>query len=95
MMRNLALAIVLMGAFLETAQAELDEYSGLCDASAAVSLGGGRFVVAEDENLNKLFTYRMGESEPQSSLDLLDYLGNANGDDPHRVRSRGGGPDRQ
>lgn len=83
MMRSLTLAIVLMGVSVEMARAEPDEYSGLCDASAAVSLGGGRFVVAEDENLNKLFTYRMGESEPQSTLDLLDYLGNENGDDPH------------
>lgn len=82
MMRGLALAIMLIIVGVETARAEPDSYSGICDASAAVSLGGGRFVVADDENSNKLFTYQIGESEPLSSLDLLDYLGNETDGDP-------------
>lgn len=82
MKRCLVLALGLLGILIETAQAEPDSYAGLCDASAAISLGGGSFVVAEDENLNKLFVYQADEQQPQSTLDLLDYLGNANGDDP-------------
>ena len=79
MIRCLAFAVGLCG-LAGAACAQADVYSGLCDASAAITLGGGRFVVAEDENINKLFTYQAGQRQPVSELDLLDYLGNANGD---------------
>lgn len=84
-MRFLALMIGSVGFMTGAVHAQPDMYSGLCDASGAVALGDGQFVVAEDENINKLLVYKIGERQAQSSLDLLDYLGNANGDDPREA----------
>jgi hypothetical protein len=56
------------------AQAE-DRYLGACDASAAVALGQGHFVVADDEN-NVLRVYRRASPEPVAEVDLTDYLRN-------------------
>lgn len=38
-------------------------YQGLCDASAAVALGGGYFIVADDES-NDLRVYQRGQAAP-------------------------------
>jgi hypothetical protein len=58
----------------------VQRYYGMCDASAAVDLGFGRFVVADDER-DVLQVYQYGQPQPVASLDLIDYLGNrkANG----------------
>ncbi|WP_187395177.1 DUF3616 domain-containing protein [Pigmentiphaga aceris] len=45
----------------------------MCDASAAVSLGGGHFVVADDES-DVLKVYRRGASQPLNELRLTRYL---------------------
>jgi hypothetical protein len=50
-------------------------YRGICDASAAVAIGGGHFVVADDE-ADVLQVYRRGVPEPVAALDLTDYLHN-------------------
>ena len=55
-----------------------ETYSGMCDASAAVSIGKGRFVVADDE-LDVLRIYQKSHSAPVASLDLIDYLHNRKG----------------
>lgn len=56
------------------------EYKGMCDASAAVSLGKGHFVVADDES-DVLRIYQRGTPGPLASVDLTDHLRNraANG----------------
>ncbi|HSW05076.1 DUF3616 domain-containing protein [Aquabacterium sp.] len=68
----LAAAIATMaccGAFAEVA------YRGLCDASAAVGLGGGHFVVADDES-DVLRIYKRGTPMPVNAVDLTDHLRN-------------------
>ena len=55
-----------------------ERYTGMCDASAAVSIGHGRFVVADDE-LDVLRVYQKSASAPVASLDLIDYLRNRKG----------------
>ncbi len=57
-----------------------ERYTGMCDASAAVALGHGRFVVADDE-LDVLRIYQKSASAPVGSLDLIDYLHNRKGTD--------------
>ena len=52
-----------------------ERYRGMCDASAAAALGGGHFVVADDES-DVLRIYRRGAAEPVGSSDLVDYLQN-------------------
>jgi hypothetical protein len=57
----------------EAARPRVVEYRGLCDASAAVFLGAGRFVVACDED-NTLRVYRRTEPEPARSIPLDGFL---------------------
>lgn len=52
-----------------------DSYRGMCDASAAVSLGQGHFVVADDEG-DVLRIYKRNNTDPVGSVDLTDYLRN-------------------
>lgn len=55
-----------------TLSAKIFRYQGMCNASAAVALDAGRFVVADDDR-NILMVYRRGEAEgrevPLSNLD--------------------------
>jgi Protein of unknown function (DUF3616) len=53
----------------------LERYGGICDASAAVALGNGRFVVADDE-CDVLRVYRRGVEKEVGHLDLAAYLRN-------------------
>ncbi|MBT9502636.1 MAG: DUF3616 domain-containing protein [Burkholderiaceae bacterium] len=55
------------------AQAAPEIYRGLCDASAAVALDAGHFVVANDEN-NTLAIYQRGQPEAVATLSLADFL---------------------
>jgi hypothetical protein len=65
---------VLGAGFCATAAAQAQEsYQSMCDASAAVSLGGGHFVAADDES-DILKIYRRGASQPVSELRLARYL---------------------
>jgi hypothetical protein len=48
-------------------------YQGLCDASAAVALDAGHFVVGDDEH-NTLYIYRRGKAEAIASLNLSKFL---------------------
>ena len=58
-----------------SAAAAQDGYLGLCDASAAVALGRGHFVVADDES-DVLRIYKRGTAKPVGNVDLIDYLRN-------------------
>lgn len=76
--RAACLAFLLLGAGGTSALAQQPPvYRGVCDASAAVSLGNERFVVAEDEH-NVLLVYRIGQPEAVGRVDLTDYLGSRN-----------------
>lgn len=52
-----------------------ERYTGMCDASAAVSLGHGRFVVADDES-DVLRVYQKSDRKLVGSLSLIKYLKN-------------------
>jgi hypothetical protein len=52
-----------------------DSYREMCDASAAVAIGQGRFVVADDEG-DVLRVYKRGHAKPVAEVDLIDYLHN-------------------
>jgi len=52
-----------------------DSYRGMCDASAAVAIGQGHFVVADDEG-DVLRVYKRSAAKPVAEVDLIDYLGN-------------------
>lgn len=56
------------------AAAAVEQYRGLCDASAAVALDATHFVVAGDED-NTLRLYTRGEPEPAGMLPLAGFLG--------------------
>ena len=58
-----------------SAAAAQDSYLGMCDASAAVALGQGHFVVADDES-DVLRIYKRGTAMPVGNVDLIDYLRN-------------------
>lgn len=62
------------------AQAQIN-YTGMCDASAAVGLADGHFVVADDES-DVLRLYKRGVASPVGTVDLTDHLRNRepNGD---------------
>jgi hypothetical protein len=51
----------------------VSNYSGPCDASAAVSLDADHFVVGNDEH-NTLFIYRRGQAQAIGSLNLSKFL---------------------
>ncbi|MEO8317060.1 MAG: DUF3616 domain-containing protein [Bradyrhizobium sp.] len=64
--------ILLIGACVPAAaedQLSIVEYSGMCDASAAIALENGIFVVASDED-NILRVYRRGEPAAAQSIPL-------------------------
>jgi hypothetical protein len=69
------LSLLLMGFSLmgPSAQATTFDYRGICDASAAVALDADHFVVADDES-NKLFVYRRGDSKAETDIDLTKSL---------------------
>jgi hypothetical protein len=69
------LSLLLMGFSLmgPSAQAATFDYRGICDASAAVALDADHFVVADDES-NKLFVYRRGDSKAETDIDLTKSL---------------------
>lgn len=48
-------------------------YHGPCDASAAVALDAGHFVVGDDEQ-NMLYIYRRGQAQAIASLNLSKFL---------------------
>ncbi|NJD25423.1 MAG: DUF3616 domain-containing protein [Betaproteobacteria bacterium] len=52
------------------------DYAGPCDASAAVALDAGHFVVGNDER-NRLHIYRTGQPKPVGTLDLDAFLATA------------------
>ena len=70
--RLLCVAVVALTACAAAAQ---DSYRGMCDASAAVALGKGHFVVADDEG-DVLRIYKRGTAMPVGRVDLIDYLHN-------------------
>ena len=70
---SLAAAVALTAP--KPAAAQATSYSGLCDASAAVSIGNDHFVVAEDEH-EVLMVYRRGSPKAVTRIDLGSYLGN-------------------
>ena len=57
-----------------SAQAEIVTYKGMCDASAAVALDEGRFIVANDER-NTLRIYKRNQPDAESLIDLSTFLG--------------------
>ena len=69
---RLLFVVWMVQAFSAVAQ---DSYQGMCDASAAVYLGHGHFVVADDES-DVLRIYKRGTSMPVGAVDLVDYLKN-------------------
>ncbi|HEY0953279.1 MAG TPA: DUF3616 domain-containing protein [Roseateles sp.] len=71
-MRRLA-ALLLIAAGAASAQATQTRYEGLCDASAAVALDAGHFVVADDER-NTLVVYRRGDAQRVAELELAKFL---------------------
>jgi Protein of unknown function (DUF3616) len=71
----LMLLLLLMGPAWAQPHATEQRYVGMCDASAAVDMGQGLFVVADDEK-DVLQIYRYGQSQPVAALDLADFLGN-------------------
>ena len=69
----MALGLVVTAAAADPPAGAVIEYQGLCNASAAVALDGGRFLVADDEDKPKTFlrVYRSGRPEgPLSALPL-------------------------
>jgi hypothetical protein len=55
------------------AQGKIQEYKGICDASAAVAAGRDAFVVANDED-NVLRLYGRDDPQPRPLLDLNAHL---------------------
>ena len=71
----LAALLVSVGAYAAEPAAQMTQYSGICEASAAVPLDAQHFAVAEDEG-NALRVYRLGQSAPsRAPLDLAGFLG--------------------
>lgn len=50
-------------------------YQGMCDASAAIALGHGHFIVADDES-DILHLYKRGTATPVGTVDVVDFLHN-------------------
>lgn len=72
----LAIAVALVLAPCATPQVSpgITEYSGMCDASAAVAVGPTMFIVGNDED-NVLRVYRRDEpGEPVYTFDLTSFL---------------------
>lgn len=75
--RGLAVAVIALAA-AGAAGAEV-RYRGMCDASAAVAIGKGHFIVADDES-DVLRVYRRERAAPVAAVDLSDYLRNRDPD---------------
>jgi len=74
------LAVCALSPAANRAQPPAFEYRGTCDASAAVTIGGEHFIVANDED-NDLRVYRFGAPEPVAVIGLSEFAG-AGADDP-------------
>jgi hypothetical protein len=61
-----------------SAHTKIQEYIGICDASAAVPIGRDAFIVANDED-NVLRLYRRDDPQPRPLLDLNAHLKITNG----------------
>jgi hypothetical protein len=76
-MKHLPVITLVLAACCGTAagqqNAAVVEYSGMCDASAAVALDEGMFVVASDED-NVLRVYRRGEPNATQTFPLDSFL---------------------
>ncbi|MDQ3959938.1 MAG: DUF3616 domain-containing protein [Pseudomonadota bacterium] len=80
MKHNIQIALVILATPLLTLPvtsqtcAEVTEYSGMCDASAAIAVRPEMFVVANDED-NTLRVYKHDKpSEPVHTVDLTSFL---------------------
>ena len=67
------LVLMVTAAAADPPASALVTYQGLCNASAAVAIDGGRFLVADDEDKPKTFlrVYRVGHAEGPLSALLL------------------------
>jgi hypothetical protein len=76
-MKHLQIIALVLAASCDTAagqqNATIVEYSGMCDASAAVPLAADMFVVANDED-NVLRVYRRGEPNAAQTFPLDPFL---------------------
>ena len=70
----LFLNTLLMAAPVHAVHAEETRYLGLCDASAAVGLGAGHFVVADDDR-HVLTIYQRGKPDAVACVELLRNSG--------------------
>ena len=70
-----AILAILFAAGLSAQAGEqpVSTYSGPCDASAAVALDAGHFVVGNDEQ-NTLYIYRRGQAQAIAALNLSKFL---------------------
>lgn len=76
-MKVATVAAVLWGAAMQglaQMSGPVTRYVGTCDASAAVEIGKGYFVVGDDEQ-STLNIYRLGQPEVVASVSLGAYLG--------------------
>jgi hypothetical protein len=70
---QLIVASMALPAAPAAAQGKIQEYKGICDASAAVAAGPNAFVVASDED-NTLRLYSRADPQPRPLLDLGAHL---------------------
>ena len=70
------LVLMVTAAAADPPASALVAYQGLCNASAAVAIDGGRFLVADDEDKPKTFlrVYRVGHSEAATRGRKVDCL---------------------
>ncbi|MBL8414483.1 MAG: DUF3616 domain-containing protein [Propionivibrio sp.] len=61
------------GLSAQAGEQPVSTYSGPCDASAAVALDAGHFVVGDDEH-NTLYIYRRGQAQAIAALNLSKFL---------------------
>lgn len=69
-----AAALLVAGLTVAAGAADIVTYAGACDASAAVALDSGHFVVGSDEN-NVLAVHRLGQAASVATLTLTAFLG--------------------
>ncbi|WP_368184653.1 DUF3616 domain-containing protein [Aestuariibius sp. HNIBRBA575] len=84
---------VLLLVFAPQAQAETQRFNGLCDISAAASLGDGTLIAASDEE-NKLFTFSVQAGAPIAIFDLNNPLDLAFGSSEIDIEAAAIGADR-
>lgn len=71
--RAVATALLASAAANAWSAPQVTTYTGICEASAAVTLDAQRFIVADDEH-NVLSIYRVGIPKRESTVDLAAYL---------------------